>query len=158
MRAPSAMSSSSNGKESRCWFFSVQLPARAAKQVAVNDPGHVPDWSHATSLAGFFKAILFTKTARLSFLRQTGFSMRSTPCTWNTFFARSTPTQISFMVDSFFYDWLCGNSNVAPRCPFGEEESIPLLSIWSGWCNGNRLHPLLSTETAAFSNKVTTIA
>jgi hypothetical protein len=36
-----------------------------------------------------------------SFPRQTGFSFRSTPWTWNTFFAKSTPIRISFMVDSF---------------------------------------------------------
>lgn len=27
---------------------------------------------------------------------------------------------------------VCGNSSVAPRCPFGEEESIPLLSVCTG--------------------------
>jgi hypothetical protein len=37
------------------------------------------------------------------------------------------PTRISFMVDSFFPNRLCGKSSLALVCPQGEEESILLL-------------------------------
>ena len=39
--------------------------------------------------------------ARVNFQRNVTFSFRSTPCTWKTAFAKSTPTRISFMVDCF---------------------------------------------------------
>jgi hypothetical protein len=46
----------------------------------------------------------------------------------NTFFAKSTPTRIIFIVDSFSLLTSGFNPSLAPRCRVvGEEESIPLL-------------------------------
>src|SRR5690242_20355730 len=64
--------------------------------------------------------------------RHTCFSLRSTPCTCKTFFAKSIPTRISFMATLPPYRLVDDASSLAIRCRLGEEGSIPLLWVESG--------------------------
>jgi len=57
---------------------------------------------HADHAARFNRSSnALNQFARVNFRRNVTFSFRSTPCTWNTAFAKSTPTRISFIVDPF---------------------------------------------------------
>src|SRR5208282_3695869 len=58
--------------------------------------------------------------SRVNRRRHAGFSFRSTPCTWNTFFAKSTPTRISFMVTPPLLRLVDDTSSLAHRCRLGE--------------------------------------
>src|ERR1017187_2063047 len=66
--------------------------------------------------------------ARRSCLRSTAFPRSSIPCTWNTFFAKSIPTVVIFMLDAPIH--LSGNQHFhfGTLMPFRVGAPIPLVS------------------------------
>src|ERR1022692_4596778 len=65
--------------------------------------------------------------ARRSGLRSTAFPRSSIPCTWNTFFAKSIPTVVIFMLDATIH--LSGHQHFhfGTLMPFRVGAPIPLL-------------------------------
>ena len=64
---------------------------------------------------------------RLSCFLSTAFPRSSTPWTWKTFFAKSMPTVVIFMVDAPApLKWLASAPTLAHTMPLGVGASIPL--------------------------------
>ena len=84
--------------------------------------------------------------SRRSCLRSTALATLIDPCTWNTFFARSMPTVVIFMVDApFRFKWLHQHFHFGTSMPFtgggvhpiaSEDRVIGLVAIFRGVFKG----------------------
>src|ERR1700729_4139691 len=64
---------------------------------------------------------------RFSFFLTTAWPRSSTPCTWNTFFAKSRPIAVVFMVVApISVKWTLNTSTLAHRCRLGDGGDHPI--------------------------------
>jgi hypothetical protein len=65
-----------------------------------------------------------SKSGRVSFFRNTTDPSAVAPCSWNTFFARSTPMMVTFNMDVLSFDLSFNNASLA-QCAAARGERHP---------------------------------
>ena len=64
--------------------------------------------------------------SRDSFLRNTTDPSAAAPCSWNTFFARSTPTMLTSFMDALSFSLCFDTTSLAHRDAVGESGIHPI--------------------------------